>query len=368
MKRLLLKTLLFLAALSILLILPAAVLVLGKEYASVSTIMATQKENQNALVGFVYNGQSFIPYKQALVWARNPDVISLGTSRVMQFRGIFFKPNIMFANAGGGAKNLYDVKQFMEHLPPSVSVVLLGLDEDMFTGQVDAPSYNKENSIQKLRALFFANIRKIYVDYAKKRYTLSSIYEKGKSGSIGLAAILSNDGFRADGSYEYGHVIYGEDKKEVANEINSIASNIDAGRYAAFKKTGGEEKNLLLLGDILRMAKEKNIYVIGVVPPYPSKLYEEMKKRNGYRETVVDLPLAMQDVFKREGFAMFNFTEASSYGGNEDEFVDSIHASDKSYARMLVVIAEKTSRMQQYVDVSLLRQMIQKEKRDLFTF
>ena len=43
----------------------------------------------------------------------------------------------MFINAGGGAENLNDVSQFIQNLSAtsSVKVILLGLDQDMFTSK-----------------------------------------------------------------------------------------------------------------------------------------------------------------------------------------------------------------------------------------
>jgi hypothetical protein len=371
MKHFIVNFIRFLLPLGIVFALPAYVLFFGREYLSLDAIVASQVSEPKTLVGFVYNGQSFVPYKQQLVALKKPTIIALGTSRIMQVRSEFFKEGVSFVNAGGGAKNIHDVKQFIENIPKGVSVIILSLDQDMFTNKETSPSYNEQEDglSPDLRNTMFTNVRKIYIDWVQGKYTLTELFKKRHESGIGIAALVEGDGFRSDGSYRYGHIIKEMNRSErVSREIAVTSNALDTSRYASFKTTGKELDNIRVLEEILALAKEKNIYVVGVLPPYPTPLYETMKANDGYQETITKLPASINGVFKQNGFTLFDFSRVVSYGGNDTEFVDSIHTSDKATLRMLLHMAETDTKVRMYVDTKKAKTMLDLEGGDMFTF
>lgn len=369
------KIIFFLLPLSVVFIIPVAVLTLSKEYFSVDQVIEAQKKHEDSLFGFVYNDQSFIPYKQALVEYKKPEIIALGTSRVMQFREEFFINQGTFINAGGGAKNLSDVKQFIQNLSStsSIKIILLGLDQDMFTSKKNTPSpsyISKEtNSFDIWKHVLFTNVRKIYVDYAHQKYSLQELLQRQSGYSVGIAAIIGGDGFRADGSYRYGHIIEEKDMApRVEQQIQDTLSAMKYGRYASFMTSGYEEKNMGILRNILELAKSKHVEIVGFLPPYPHKLHAYMKNDKEYSGTIMILPKQIEQVFSETKFTFFDFSDPESFRAPDTEFVDNIHASDKMHVRMLIVMAGNTPSLKKYVDVKMLRTMLNTHKGDIFAF
>lgn len=371
MKHFIINLIRFSLPLLIIFALPVAVLFLGREYVSVHAVVEKQARSPQTLFGFMYNGQSFVPYKEQLVDSKKPELVVLGTSRMMQVRENFFKEGVSFVNAGGGAKNIHDVKRFIENLPASVSVVILGLDQDMFTSSDTKPSYEsgEDRTVVRLRKLLFTNMRKVYIDVLFGKYSLNELLEKRNNGSVGVVAIMRGDGFRGDGSYRYGHIITEETREErVSQEIAQTAQALGVGRYASFATSGNEDENMRVLQETLAIAKAKNIYIVGVLPPYPTLLYETMKSHEAYGDTITKLPQTLSDIFKQAEFPLFDFSHVRSYGGNDAEFVDNIHASDKASLRMLIRIAEKVKQVRGYVDIPHVRTMLDLEPSNMFTF
>lgn len=367
------KILLFSFPLLLVFVLPVTVLVLGREYFSVRQVIETQKQHQEALFGFVYNGQSFIPYKQALVENRNPEIIALGTSRAMQFRKEFFIDQDKFINAGGGAKNLYDIKQFIQNLSAtsSVKVVILGLDQDMFMDKKTTPTYMPRNinSIDIWKQVLFTNVRKIYIDYFHQKFSIKELLENQTNYSIGIATVTGGDGFREDGSYRYGRIIDEINAEHrVRQQVLETVSNLKYGRYASFATSSYQEKNLDELRLILELAKSRNMELIGFFPPFPSVLYTQMRDDKDFADTIKVLPESVNKIFSDSRDTFFDLSNITSFGGIEDEFVDNIHASDKMHIRMLLYLAKNSSSLKEYVDVKMLRTILESNKENILTF
>lgn len=355
-------------------VVPVVVIVLGKEYFSINQVIEAQTKHPDGLFGFVYNGQSFIPYKQLLVEKNNPEIIALGTSRVMQFRKEFFINQGGFINAGGGAKNLYDVRQFIQDLPETsdTKVVLLGLDQDMFTSKENTLSYvqKEDSSFDIWKQVLFVNVRKIYMDYMHQKYTLKNLIDQQESSSVGIAAIVNGDGFRGDGSYRYGSILSEEGMvSRVRKQVKDTVLTIRHGRYASFMSSGREEKNMEVLRSVLELARSKNIEIIGFFPPYPQALYLHMKEGdNYYSDTINLLPKMVNSVMSNAGFVFFDFSDATVFGAPDSEFVDNIHASDKMHVRMLLVMAKESPALKKYVNIQKLQKLLDSSKENILTF
>ena len=61
--------------------------------------------NENVLYGRILLGQDAI-YKTKMTKKLKPEIVVLGSSRVMQFRREFFNNNLIFYNAGGSMPNI----------------------------------------------------------------------------------------------------------------------------------------------------------------------------------------------------------------------------------------------------------------------
>ena len=154
----------------------------------------------------------------------------------------------------------------------------------------------------------------------------------------------------------------------VEQQIQNTLATMKYGRYSSFMTSGQEEKNIEILRSILELAKSKHLEIIGFFPPYPHKLYSYMKDSKEYRDTVNLLPRHVKRVFDDTGLTFFDFSDITVFGVPDTEFVDNIHASDKMYVRILIVMVENVPSLKKYADVKRLRTILGSNKEDILTF
>jgi hypothetical protein len=150
----------------------------------------------------VYDDRS---YKAELIDMRDAPVIALGSSRVMQFRKEMFISPGMFSNAGGAVPQLDEARRFLLALPREAvpRVIILGLDQNFFKPSWH-PTLSPEEVAprQRLLSLLSGEWRKVYTDYITGKFDirqLSSAHEE--SMSVGVNALINQNGFRPDGSH-----------------------------------------------------------------------------------------------------------------------------------------------------------------------
>src|SRR5687768_13974749 len=113
MKRLAAKVLLFTLPFAIVLGAPAYVLLSSGEFTPVEKVIRMQSTATTpVLFGRAYSDPT-ARYKLQSVVHRKPEVLVLGTSRVMALRGDFFRDGTQFFNAGNGITRLGHLRPFL---------------------------------------------------------------------------------------------------------------------------------------------------------------------------------------------------------------------------------------------------------------
>lgn len=351
MKLFLKKLLFFIAPLSVLFIFPTTVLILGKEYLSYDEVIKTQMSNKDALFGFAYNGASFYPYKEAMVNNNSPEVVALGTSRVMQIRREFFTATTTFINAGGAGKSFEDIEHFIQTLPSSTKVVLLGFDEEVFNGPY-ASIERKEEYVLPLRLTLLSVrfARRMYLDFAHGKFTLAELVARSKEEDhIGISALLHEDGFRADGSYNYGSFYARNNKQEhMVTQVKEMLKQQEGKEFLDLTEKV-RSKNIASLQRTLSYAKEKGIVIIGFSTP----VHPELLKNATMAKGATLMAQTLGPLFEAEQMPFFDMSTIVPYGGTSSEFVDALHATDKLHAKMLLYFRSRVSPLRTYVNQNL---------------
>lgn len=362
--------LLFVLPLCVVFIFPSVITYYGREYVSVEHVLRTQLRFPETLFSFAYNGSTFYEYKKKLVEATNPKVITLGSSRVMQFREEFFDPASSFINAGGAGKSLEDIENFVGALSStsSINVIILGLDKEIF----ESPYRSLETGKDRWLPVRFIGVavsmsRRIYLDYLAHKYTLRDLYDTSiHTKHVGLSALVHQNGFRKDGSYRYGGASVNSSriayvKSEVAGRANAIESNVGI----VNDKKIVIEQNIQALNRILADAKQKKIIVLGIMPPYPTPIYNAMDKSD---DSFKFISGEICKSFRDANFLFFDLSSIKTFGGKETEFVDAIHGTDAMHLKIMIYLIEETSILDNYTDIKSLKDMLKKTKGDFLTF
>lgn len=370
------KIIVFLIPVGVIFAFPVYIIITAREYVSINDVVTVQTLIPASIFGFGYGDISQIPYKEKLVAVKNPTIITLGTSKVMQIRKEFFIQPEKFVNAGGAGRTFGDIEIFIHDLPQEskIKIIILGIDQEMFYRSYDSGTVRKDiDGPTRFIKILSTMSRRVYLDYFSHKYVLSDLINNAKINSnIGLPAILYDSGFREDGSYKYGQAEHNPGRKEkVSKEIDAVAAQT---KIAKLYESEGEENsqleiNIQALKRILDECKKRNITVIGVMSPYPTPIYEAMKQSKGlaYKESVV-LPDKVRAIFASYTNPFFDLSSLATFSGKEGEFVDSVHITDVSQLRTIIYIAEHTRTLDSFVDVIKLKEILQNSTGDFLEF
>lgn len=373
MGRLLFKVAIFLLPVGLLFAFPAAVFLLAREGYLIQTAVRLQIEQPLILVGRAYtdadNTAKF--YKTLLVQAKKPEVIALGSSRTMEFREEFFANPDSFVNASFSAANIGQIEEFVGALSVQngVKVLLLGLDHRIFRPDYVPPGAVQDPpTIQKFLSDFFAyDWRWIYYDYARGRFSFIDLLTRNRnSGNIGLTALIQGDGYRGDGSYSYRSKLSDPDRSGLLeNSINDTIAALKSDRNSFEYGPDISRPALESLDRTLTLAKDRDITVIGFLPPYAPALYQEMLSVDDeYRETLFELPEVLRTIFGKYGFRVYEFSDARVLGDTGEEYLDVDHPTDKLDLRMLTYMAKGTPALRAYVDINSAESLLERTDAD----
>ena len=167
-----------------------------------TAVMVSQNQHDGALIGLGYTDPMHL-VKHAVLQNRQPEVIALGTSRVLQFREFCFSKPESFYNCGRSVGKVQDLEAFLSSYPgEKPKVIILGLDQDMF-------SVDDEDMLKDPRAYQFKETSygtrltkgtKAFWEAWLNDGIVTGTTIPGTTNFIGRNARLENEGYRADGS------------------------------------------------------------------------------------------------------------------------------------------------------------------------
>jgi hypothetical protein len=350
----------FLVGLVLIFALPGFVLVAGREGMSAERALQLQASHPDAI--FLRAFSSGIErYKLAAARRFRPVLLALGTSRMMQVQNAHFKEGTRFYNGSQGGEHLQDMRLFLEALEPAEpKVLLLGLDHFFFHPQLD---YRKayyqdpkefkrcmESDESDLRC-FQSSWTKVYKGLLQHSLSINDLLASRKrTKSIGIAALSRGEGFRADGSFQYGS----QDAGGVSDP-----SNPDYG----FKKTltliekgtdrlePGETVSPAALADLrelLSYCKQRGIHVVGFLTPFPHTIWVRLKEsgRYGYMTSVFQ---AINPLFAEAGCTLADFSDMAVVGMDDSEAINGEHANARTYGIILKRLAAMDAKLAKYV-------------------
>ena len=363
MKRFLLKLSIFLFPFVAMYGFPTYVLLWSGDLAPVEHVIEAQKQSDTLILfGPAYT--NFSPYfRLKSVLERKPRVISLGTSRVMQFRSKFFKEGVSFYNAGGAVSKIKHFEAFLNRVPHDKmpELFIIGLDQYFFNPRWDNladDDIEKQLSANDYGAfdILLDSWKQVYADYYDKKYSLRRLTFNREPNRIGLSALTYGDGTRNDGSYHDQKYIRNPfDPKnkdyQFKNTFDRIAKGDRRFEYSESISDGAVE----VLERFLKRCKEKGVRVIGFLPPYPHVVYEKMISMPEYGY-LSQLAPRLKPLFQSYGFDFYDFSDMAWLGASDHETLDGLHGSEKAYLRLFIAMAESSPVLKKYSrDLSFLR-------------
>lgn len=382
-RRFIIKFLIFLIPLLIIVSIPMSVLFGSKEhYQPIKVIKMQSSILKPVLFGQAYTDEMAY-YKLNMVKEKNPQVVVLGTSRVMTFRSKFFKDEYRFVNAGGGITRINHFRIFLDNIPEEnyPELLIIGLDQYFFNENWDDLKDDdyKDNKIyvgneQSPIGIFLNSekwltiFKKIVKDLISRKYSIKDIFDSNDSIiSIGLNAIINNNGFLNDGSYRYGEIISNPENAEdykYKDTYTRIEKGIRRFEY-------GDEVNKNALEELelfLKDCQEKGINVIGFLPPYAHEIFEKMRDMREDYQYLFKLYNLINPIFEKYSYEFYDFSDIHSFGGTDNETIDGFHGSEKANLKLFIKIIEDGEILKGYTDLDYLRLKLEESESDYDVF
>lgn len=342
----------------------------GESYKSFDNIIY---KNNDYLIGFAYSEKNYLYLKFKEIEHRNSfDIIALGSSRVLQFRDKMF--NCTFYNAGNTISSIADFKPFIESflIPKKPKIVIITLDQWMFNANWENLA-NYSGSTKIIKASFTKNaslrtIFKVWSDLLKGKYGFEILSSNSKSlKKIGLNAIVNSKGFRRDGSYDYGNLIFQLlTNDSTANDYgySDTYSRINNGIRRFEYGSEVNDMSIKALNDLLAFCKKNDIYVVAILPPFADKVNLKMKQSGNYlyMDSIYSKSVP---IFEKYNFELWDMTSLSCCESNDNEVIDGFHGSEVTYIRMLKYMVENGSKLKDFTNLEKLKKDIKNRKNNL---
>lgn len=277
-------------------------------------------------------GNRDLQYKSLAVAMRQPAVIAIGSSRVLQMRAeLLTEQPEAFYNAGAPAWRLEQVDSLIRSLTYTPQVILIGIDPVWFhqdyQGDLFPPPIDDLANVWQInRGVLQTALTAGSINWTQ---WLNRAAPQTDGLALGIKAIQNGHGFRNDGSEQYGDFLIGR----------FLSPPIERDRHLEWMRSGAE---MYLFGDeslisesrwtqwldLVRYCQERGITVIAFSPPFAPSLYAELQDRgrHGYLA-------ALAGRLAGSGVDYFDFSDGAQFG-RDDDFFDGWHGSEHVYLRL----------------------------------
>lgn len=373
--RFFIKALIFAGLVLLAFLLPILIIVGSGEVDSPKDIARQQaKADRQIIFGNAYSETSKL-LKLESVLLRKPEVLALGSSRILEIRSEFFRPGVRFYNAGLAARKLLQFRQFLDLIPPSAQpkVLIVCLDQRYFDPK-DLYSQNDfEDELSRARDpwrpfnIFAENWRTAYLDFFAGKFDLEDVFRSSEDGLtlVGLQARTDRLGARNDGSQFYGEKMHRLMKNPEAPRFNEAFSYLKSGEQ---RFRFGQEvlpDSLTEIGSFLAECRSRGIQVVGFVPPYAGQVYDKLKE-GGKHDYVFQIGGKVVPLFREYGFVCLDLTDVRAIGASDAEFLDGYHPTEKATLRMFIEMVKAAPALQPYCDLDELRALLKNSTNDFY--
>jgi len=292
------------------------------------------QESAAVLYNPAYQPKQVYPhYKLLGTLKRHPEVLAIGSSRILSIRNEFVRDSgNHFYNAYMFAAPLGSIRQFLEQIPAGHLPRYLILDIDPWWFRQDAqtqpePDFFKPAS--PMQIIDFAWRNGLYCGTQRWTYSASPAL-------IGAGARMTRSGLRPDGSYAANERFL----DAVPNLLETVLKGVRNGTDQHFhngspnlSRTAIEEMQRLL-----NFCSAHNVMLIGYISTYHPSLYDFVR-RDSRMDFLWRVAPALAPLFQKAGAPLFDFQDPARIGCQAGEYLDEVHESEVCTAKELRAMA-----------------------------
>jgi hypothetical protein len=260
------------------------------------------------------DGHSYLPYKLARVADLKPEIVVLGPSRANEFRGDLFAP-YTFYNAGLTAWTFDQYRRFLDLVARdgyAPKVLVFNLDYWMFSAGFD--HYWADRFDEKPPTHVSSLLRVIGQMREDPRRLWHVLPDTGRRH--GLLALLSGEGFGADGS------LSGRAGAPDAQRL--LDDGTSAGTPPVALADRIEPEQVAKFDQFVALAKAKHVALVGVQLPYYQKILNGLNDNSEagiWREFE---GAEWQQRLAAAGVLFFDCADMPEYRDKPEYFIDSL--------------------------------------------
>jgi hypothetical protein len=303
---------------------------MGESY-PISMVFESQEKNHGSLFIRKYLSQDFRNYKLYGIKHTEPEMLFIGSSRVMQIKGNFFKEK--FYNAGGLIQHHRDLNQFLEK-PISARFLFIGIDSWWYKADHVRYANTSNDEVSEYSILFKSRynaldkIDKIFYDYFSDR----------TKKHVGIAAQTDNGGFRLDGSLKVSdervNMII-KNPQFVDTEDPPIHQRIIQGTPYKFSYSNIDTNAFLSTVKLIKTLINNGKQVVVYLPPFTDEsfdLFKITKEQNAFYQFTYEY---IPKVLTKYRIPFINTETPRMYQLDDTYFMDGFHPSEVFVAHQL---------------------------------
>ena len=331
---------------------PAALFLRSREIAAVVDLL----QEGNYVVGAQNMNERHLQKQRIQREEALPDIIAIGSSRVLQMDSVFIKQHVgegTFVNhavSGGGLYDYYGILGcYGLYQGKWPETIIIGADPWIFNGDnTEEQRYDfYQNEINYMRALVSAQEDrwwekpKVMADSAWDfvvqlfspsyfQYALEWWQDAETAKQFSYGVVESEDATesalrRPDGSLRYPFDITYRDPLEVEREVEGAIASNSIYQMTDYAKTNAQmQKEFILLVDFLQ---EQGVEVILYLPPFHPAYYEYFDTNDNYQAIMMTEVWLLQYADSRE-IAVYGSYDPAYQSLTSADFLDGIHLRD----------------------------------------
>ncbi len=368
MKQFILKFLLSMIPFAILVMVFEGTWIYNKELVSIDKVlkkqMASKSETYYLRKDFSSNDNA---YKLKAIGLIKPEILVIGTSRVMEFRRFMFTPfHEKFYTAGGAVHNIYDVSVFIDKMIAGEiqkpKLLFIGLDPWLLQQtEEEQKSWILTNQLQDDVTTMSGHHNAF--KYTFKNMLFNQEFPSFREGKKGFGAYgKTGFGYRKDGSVHYNMFIeeYLKNPIYVDREDPPIINRIvnETHQFTLPINFSGKKEALLL--ETVKRAEANDMEVILFFPPFSDRCYEALDNSMSHQswwKYYTSLP----SKFRQNGIDVIAYLNPGQVNLNDNYMIDGYHPSEVFVAHLFLKYIKENhhhSDVLRQVDTTRLYEML----------
>ncbi len=308
-----------------------------------------------------YFDQGLYRLKYLCIQLNKPEILILGTSRVMQIRReMFGVDRTDVYNAGGMIQHLRDLEEYVNCLSKAdcPRAVIIGLEPWWFNEKWSGPAEKEKNFLSwrvkddgldgvAHAAVFQLFFRSLLMGRCENQICkdVIAVWRREINPAkdfLGFAALEENAGFRPDGSMDFGRrAIPSDDWTFVDREEFPVVKRILERRQGFESVTNLNPVSIARLRKSLGKLRAMGVAVTCFVPPFPSEVLAAIEQSKDLRYFWRDYLTIIPAIVSEEGGNCVDVSRPEMVGMDDRCMRDGLHAMETFHVALLRKIIEK---------------------------